>query len=138
LVGAGLGFAVVGDAVLVASGAGLAGDSWVVCDVVLSWARAGSVRMDLSRLVSCDATHTMGAAIRKTKISAFVAGLSHRTTPYLPLRVQPHILSAETSEGYSRWSADRRRQGFVLHAESRVWTLGAAVLSDTFEAVEVM
>ncbi|MCA1847661.1 MAG: hypothetical protein LC704_01500, partial [Actinobacteria bacterium] len=63
----GLGEAVVGlgEAVLVVSGAGLAvavvtwtvSSGVVTCPAVASWARAGSVRMDVSRLVSCHPTH---------------------------------------------------------------------------------
>jgi hypothetical protein len=63
--------------------------SWTVCSkvvtpAVLSWARAGFVMIDVSRLVSCHATHSKGgAAITRAKISAFVAGISHRTMRYL-------------------------------------------------------
>jgi hypothetical protein len=71
--------------VLVVSGAGLlAVVSWTVCSAVVSWARTGSVRMEVSRLVSCQPTHSMGGvASTRAKTSAFVAGICHRTTRYL-------------------------------------------------------
>jgi len=88
----GVGEAVVGlgEAVLVVvSGVGLAvaGVSWKVCSAVVtcaevaSWARAGSVRIDVSRLVSCHITQSMSGAVpARVMISAFVAELCSRTT----------------------------------------------------------
>ena len=56
----------------------------VTCSEVLSWARAGLVRTEVSRLVSSHPTHIMsGVMIARAKTRAFVEGLCHRKTRYL-------------------------------------------------------
>jgi hypothetical protein len=81
--GVGEGVLGLGEAVLVVSVAGLVAvvcwrvcSAVVICPAVTSWARAGSAMIEVSKLLSCHTTHSMGgAAMTRAKISAFVAGI---------------------------------------------------------------